>query len=146
VVLPKFELATFCKAIETHKVTIAHIVPPIFILLAKEPSVTKYDLSSIRYFWSGAAPLSKELSHAVANRLNVGAIQGYGMTESSPVSHVPHLCSEVPGSIGELLPGMRARIVDEDGKGELLLCAFVCCVCEGQITKWGKLIIRCKAR
>ncbi|CAM0141002.1 unnamed protein product [Umbelopsis sp. WA50703] len=116
VVLPKFELATFCKAIETHKVTIAHIVPPIFILLAKEPSVTKYDLSSIRYFWSGAAPLSKELSHAVANRLNVGAIQGYGMTESSPVSHVPHLCSEVPGSIGELLPGMRARIVDEDGK------------------------------
>lgn len=97
VVLPRFELASFLKAIETHRVTFCHIVPPIFILLAKEPSVTKYDLSSIRYFWSGAAPLSKELSEAVAQRLNVGVIQGYGMTESSPVSHTPKLSNIVNG-------------------------------------------------
>ncbi|KAH8554355.1 hypothetical protein BGW37DRAFT_484434 [Umbelopsis sp. PMI_123] len=116
VVLPRFEPASFLKAIETHRVTFCHIVPPIFILLAKDPSVTKYDLSSIRYFWSGAAPLSKELSEAVAQRLNVGVIQGYGMTESSPVSHTPLLSNIVNGSIGELLPGMKARIVDENGK------------------------------
>jgi acyl-CoA synthetase (AMP-forming)/AMP-acid ligase II len=97
VVLPRFELAAFCKAIEQHKVTVAHIVPPIFILLAKDPSISKYDLTSIRFFWSGAAPLSKELSDAVAERLNVGVIQGYGMTESSPVSHVPRLENVVNG-------------------------------------------------
>lgn len=137
--LPRFDLGAFCKAIEQHKVTVAHIVPPIFILLAKDPSVRKYDLSSIRFFWSGAAPLSKELSDEVANLLNVGVIQGYGMTESSPVSHVPRLGNVVngeclgtikskdtvqsltlgfAGSIGELIPGMKARIVDENGNGE----------------------------
>ncbi|KAG2173429.1 hypothetical protein INT44_008781 [Umbelopsis vinacea] len=116
VVLPRFELASFLNAIATHRVTFCHIVPPIFILLAKDPSVTKYDLSCVRYFWSGAAPLSKELSEAVAQRLNVGVLQGYGMTESSPVSHTPILSNIINGSIGELLPGMKARIVDESGK------------------------------
>ena len=88
VTMPRFDLDQFLSLIEEHKVTLANVVPPIALALAKHPAVDGADLSSLRVVMSGAAPLGAELSDAVAARLGVPTIQGYGMTETSPVTHV----------------------------------------------------------
>ncbi|KAI9283987.1 hypothetical protein BC943DRAFT_353418 [Umbelopsis sp. AD052] len=115
VVMPRFDLVKFCEAIQKYKVTIAHVVPPVLVLLAKEPIVDNYDLSSATHFQCGAAPLSAELSTAVNTRLNTKCVQSYGMTESSPGSHIQPLDDDEHGVIGKMLPGMSAKIVDDNG-------------------------------
>jgi len=62
-------------------------VPPIVLALAKHPLVDEFDLSSLKFVGSGAAPLSAELEVACAERLGCLVQQGYGLTETSPVSH-----------------------------------------------------------
>lgn len=88
VVMLKFDLETFCSNIQTHRITFAYIVPPVVLLLGKHPLVDKYDLSSVRIFNSGAAPLTRELVESVYNRLNIPIKQGYGLTETSPTTHL----------------------------------------------------------
>ena len=128
VTMPRFDLDQFLSLIEQHRVTLANVVPPIALALAKHPAIDGADLSSLRLIMSGAAPLGAELSEAVAKRLDVPTIQGYGMTETSPVTHISPLEPEriKGGSIGLPLPGTESRVIDpetrEDGtRGELLI-------------------------
>ena len=128
VTMPRFDLDQFLALIEQHRVTLANVVPPIALALAKHPAIDGADLSSLRLIMSGAAPLGAELSEAVAKRLDVPTIQGYGMTETSPVTHISPLEPEriKGGSIGLPLPGTESRVIDpetrEDGtRGELLV-------------------------
>ena len=58
--LPRFELGAFLKAIETYRVSLVHIAPPVAVLLAKDPRVDEYDVSSVRAIVSGAAPLGED--------------------------------------------------------------------------------------
>jgi acyl-CoA synthetase (AMP-forming)/AMP-acid ligase II len=120
VVLSRFDLEEFLGALQNHKVTFAHLVPPILVALAKHPRVAEYDLSNLNGIMSGAAPLGEELAKAVENRLGCLVVQGYGLTETSPVTHhglnqrrgqCPH------GSIGPTLPNTEIMIVDV-GTGE----------------------------
>ena len=74
--------------------------------------VSKFDVSSLRYLFSGAAPLGAALSEAAAARLSVACEQGYGMTEMSPVSHCTRYGQGRPGSVGPSIPGTECRIVD----------------------------------
>ncbi|KAI9474120.1 MAG: hypothetical protein EXX96DRAFT_529259 [Benjaminiella poitrasii] len=116
-VLPRFDLKKFCETVEKYKITIAPLVPPVYLLLAKEELVSNYDLSSLRIGISGAAPLSGELGREVMTRLpNLKIKQGYGLTEISPAAIVEPLDRTVDGSIGILLPNMLAKVVDENGK------------------------------
>lgn len=85
--MPKFDLDEFCKITQDHKITMAYLVPPIILRLAKEPLVSKYDLSSILMINSGAAPLTKELVEALYERLHIPVKQGYGLSETSPTTH-----------------------------------------------------------
>ncbi|KAH8555263.1 hypothetical protein BGW37DRAFT_511373 [Umbelopsis sp. PMI_123] len=116
ITFPRFELISFCTAIQSHRVTIGLLVPPILVLLAKHPEVGKYDFSSLREILCGAAPLSADLARDVRNRLG-GAIvkQGYGMSEASPAVTLEETDAVVDGSVGILLPSMEAKIVDENG-------------------------------
>lgn len=75
VVLPKFEIGAFCELVERYKVTINMLVPPIALLLARDPIVDKYDMSSLRLVISGAAPLGPELEKELARRLNTNVTQ-----------------------------------------------------------------------
>lgn len=84
----KFDLERFCSNIQTHRITFSYIVPPVVLLLGKHPLVDKYDLSSVRMLNSGAAPLTRELVESVYNRLKIPIKQGYGLTETSPTTHV----------------------------------------------------------
>ncbi|MEN2738235.1 AMP-binding protein [Microbacterium sp. X-17] len=116
VTMPKFELAEFLRVIAAHRTTWVFVAPPIAVALAKHPIVDQYDLSSVRVIFSGAAPLDGALAAAVAARLDCQVVQGYGMTETSPVvSLIPADRTEIDrSSIGPLVPNTEARLVDPD--------------------------------
>ncbi|GAA6013673.1 hypothetical protein JCM10207_004813 [Rhodosporidiobolus poonsookiae] len=117
VILPKFDLVQALEAIQKHKCTTALVVPPVALALAKHPVVDKYDLSSLRFILSGAAPLSADLQQAVTKRLRIPMVQGLGMSETTSVGFVPEVLKPiVPGSVGRILSTMEARLVDADGK------------------------------
>jgi acyl-CoA synthetase (AMP-forming)/AMP-acid ligase II len=126
VTMPRFDLEGFLTALQEHRVTRAYVVPPILLMLAKHPRVDDFDLSSLELVTCGAAPLGAELELACAQRLRCQVCQGYGMTESSPVSHsaVHPGRALKPGTIGMPVPNLECRIVDvatgEDAeRGEL---------------------------
>ncbi|MFF2328333.1 MULTISPECIES: AMP-binding protein [unclassified Streptomyces] len=117
VVLPRFDLDQFLAAIEKHRITGLYVAPPIVLALAKHPSVDRYDLSSLEYVVSAAAPLDAELATACSRRLGLPPVrQAYGMTELSPGTHVVPLTAEnpPPGAVGRLLPSTEMRIVSLD--------------------------------
>lgn len=114
VLMPKFDLEEFLRAIQTHRITFAFLVPPILLALAKHPMVEQFDLSSLRCIISGAAPLGEGLINEVQARLpHCQVRQGYGLTETSPVVLVaPEDGSTPPGSVGRLVAGTECQIVD----------------------------------
>ncbi|TKR62633.1 hypothetical protein L596_026562 [Steinernema carpocapsae] len=119
VLMPHFDLDLYCKTIEKHRTRYLTVVPPILVLLSKHLSVDKYDLSSMQYLMSGAAPAGKELCEDVIKRIPsvkyVG--QAYGMTELTAGSHFPCYGKDPKfGSSGKLAPNMEMKIVDPAGK------------------------------
>ena len=114
VTMPRFDLAEFLRLIQDYRITRAWVVPPIVLAMAKHPLVDEYDLSSLEYMNSGAAPLSAELEVACGKRLGCHMQQGYGLTETSPVTHcvTDALAGTMPGSIGTAVPNTECRIVD----------------------------------
>ncbi|MGW9113628.1 AMP-binding protein [Microbacterium sp. NPDC055683] len=126
VTMPRFDLADFLRTIQDEKVSYAFIAPPIAVALAKHPLVDAYTLTTLRTVFSGAAPLDERLGRAVEERLGVEVLQGYGMTELSPVSHAMSRGSghTVPlSSIGPAVPATEVRIVDIDDGREIAVPA-----------------------
>ncbi len=108
---------------QEYGITRSFVAPPIVVALAKHPMVDQYDLSSLRQIFSGAAPLSAELALEAGARLGCEVVQGYGMTELSPVSHLTPPGMFKPGSVGVTAPNTLSKIVDpatntEVGVGE----------------------------
>jgi 4-coumarate--CoA ligase len=118
IVMAAFDLEKACRLIQEHRVTFVYVAPPIVLALGKHPIVSKYDLSSVKFMNSGAAPLGKALVEAVWNRLGFGVKQGYGLSETSPTTHTQTIDEfwKFQGSVGKLLPNMEAMIIDEQGK------------------------------
>ncbi len=114
VTMPRFDLAEFLRIIQDFRITWAFIAPPIAVALAKHPLIEKYDLSSVEFIVSGAAPLDDALGHAVADRIGCRVRQGFGMTEMSPVSHtIPANRDDIPlGSVGITLPNIECKLID----------------------------------
>jgi acyl-CoA synthetase (AMP-forming)/AMP-acid ligase II len=112
VTMPRFDLALFLQLIQDHRVTRAFLVPPIVLALAKHPMVDDYDLSSLQVIFCGAAPLGADLSQAASARLDCIIKQGYGMTETSPVTHLTPDLRVKDGKIGLLTASTEALIVD----------------------------------
>ncbi|KAI0066477.1 amp dependent CoA ligase [Artomyces pyxidatus] len=118
VVVPKFDFVKYLESITKYRITHLLVVPPQVVLLCKHPATKKYDLSHVRYVFSGAAPLSAELSEHIVKVLpNAHIGQGYGMTETSTTVTMFPLSQRIGtlGSAGQLLPGVRARVVKSDG-------------------------------
>jgi acyl-CoA synthetase (AMP-forming)/AMP-acid ligase II len=118
VVLPRFDLEQFLAAIQNHRITGLYVAPPIVLALAKHPLVADYDLSSLKYIISAAAPLDAKLAAACSRRLGLPPVgQAYGMTELSPGTHVVPLdamADAPPGTVGKLIAGTEMRIVSLD--------------------------------
>ncbi|KAK5658783.1 hypothetical protein OQA88_1594 [Cercophora sp. LCS_1] len=117
VVMERFDMVRMLEAIQRFRITFVYVPPPVVLAFSKHEAVDRYDLSSLKVLHSGAAPLTRELTEKVWERLKVPVKQGFGLSETSPVTH----CQTVPewarfmGSVGKLFPNMEARIVDEEG-------------------------------
>jgi acyl-CoA synthetase (AMP-forming)/AMP-acid ligase II len=114
VMMPRFDLEQFLSLIEQYRVTLSHIVPPILLKLAKDPVVDNYDLSSLKVVFSGAAPLGPELTRECIARIGCSVRQGYGMTETSPVTHSSPADQTKTklGSVGPPAPNTECKLVD----------------------------------
>ena len=112
VTLPRFDLEQFLQAHQDYKITRSFVAPPIVVALAKHPMVDRYDLSPLKQIFSGAAPLAADLALECGKRLDCEVVQGYGMTELSPVSHLTPPGWFKPGSVGVTAPNTETRIVD----------------------------------
>jgi acyl-CoA synthetase (AMP-forming)/AMP-acid ligase II len=127
VTMPRFDMVEALQAVQDLKITRFFAVPPIVLGLANAPIVSEFDTSSIRQVFSGAAPLGAELAQQAAARLGCEVVQGYGMTELSPVSHSTPEGDYRPGTSGVTVSNTESRIVDPDtgedqgvgGRGEL---------------------------
>jgi acyl-CoA synthetase (AMP-forming)/AMP-acid ligase II len=119
--MPRFDLEQFLQTMQNYTVTRAYLVPPIVLALAKHPLVEKYDLSKLKLILSGAAPLGKDVAQACAERLGCIVKQGYGLTETSPVTHLnPDDPAKIkPGSIGLCIPNTECKVVDYNTDAEL---------------------------
>jgi len=113
VTMPRFEMEDFCALVEEHGIESAYLVPPIILGLTKHPAVETYDLSSLDYITSGAAPLGNDVARACADRIGAVVKQGYGMTEASPVTHLMPRDAEHmrPETVGPAVPNTEFRIV-----------------------------------
>jgi acyl-CoA synthetase (AMP-forming)/AMP-acid ligase II len=121
VMMPRFDFGEYLANLERRRITVAHVVPPIILALAKQPAVEGRDLASLRMLFSGAAPLGAELTRECSERLGCVVRQGYGMTESSPATHMtPAEAADARhGSVGVCVPATESRIVDAETGEEL---------------------------
>jgi acyl-CoA synthetase (AMP-forming)/AMP-acid ligase II len=114
VTLPRFDLEQCLAAMQRYRVSFASVVPPIVLALARSPLVSRYDLSALHTVFSGAAPMGAAVAEEASRRLGCTVIQGYGLTEASPVTHLTRAGAanlKVAG-IGPPLPSTEARIAD----------------------------------
>ncbi|KAF5022720.1 hypothetical protein F66182_5268 [Fusarium sp. NRRL 66182] len=127
IVMPRFEFESFLGAVSRFKIEQLPIVPPIVIqMLDKRDICQKYDLSSVRFVYTGAAPLGRE---TVDDLLGLYPKWRLGMTETSTVFIQSSEHDTQVGTTGSLLPAVKAKIVDTDGSeitnyekpGELLI-------------------------
>lgn len=112
VTMPSFDLEKFLAAHQKHGITFTFIAPPIAVALAKHPLVDTFDLSNLETLLSGAAALDGQLAQAVADRLGVQILQGFGMTETSPVTSVSDVGVTPLDSIGLPVANTEVKIVD----------------------------------
>ncbi len=113
---PRLVVDDLLKAVEKFKPTIFPAVPAIFVAMLQHKNLKNYKLSSIDYCISGSAPLPVEVMQRFEQITNAQIIEGYGLTEASPVTHLNPLGNQrKPGSIGIPLPGTDAAVVDMEG-------------------------------
>lgn len=120
-IMPQFSLDSFCAAVQRHQITHVGVVPSILQALLSHPHVpAAYNLSSLQFMTSAAAPLGADLVQALYEKLRLRVGQGYGLTECSPATH-SQTWEEgplYPGRVGRPLPNMTVRFVpvEDDGR------------------------------
>lgn len=107
-------------SITKHKATFYSAVPSSYARINTHPDLSKFDLSSVRVCLSGAAPLPRKVQETFQEITGATLVEAFGMTESSPATHVNPLNRNKIGTIGTPWPDTDARIVDIDtGEQEL---------------------------
>jgi long-chain acyl-CoA synthetase len=129
VLMERFTLDSIFKAIEKEKVTYITAVPRLFMGMIFHDKADQYDVSSLKFCITGGSAMPPEFIPLFKEKFGVLLVEGYGLTETSPVCSVSRLEMPVkPGSIGIPIPGTEAKVVDETGRelppdesGELLI-------------------------
>jgi len=121
VLMPKFEVVPVLKAVDKHKVGIFPGVQAIYVAINNYRDVGKYNVHSIKACISGAGPLHQEVQKKFEELTGGKLVEGYGLTEASPVTHCnPVYGKRKMGMIGLPFVGTDAKIVDvETGKKDL---------------------------
>ena len=132
VIMEAFDLELSLALAQNHRVTLYYAVPPIMVALDNYPNLNQFDLSNMRYIMVGAAPLAPDVGQRVQEKTGVCVLQGYGLTEASPVTHLNPVDQGTVklDSVGLSVPNQRQKIVDlttgeqelsVGGVGELLV-------------------------
>ncbi|KON30935.1 hypothetical protein AC482_02525 [miscellaneous Crenarchaeota group-15 archaeon DG-45] len=124
ILIPRFDPAEVLGAIQRHRATVFCGVPTLYALLVDRPDISKFDISSVKFCISGASSLPPEVQRRFMGLTEGTLVEGYGLTEASPVTHAnpldPTLETVKIGSIGLTWPDTEARIVDvERGEADL---------------------------
>ena len=121
VVLPKFDIKTFLAMLRKFRPTVLPGVPTLFVALINHPDLPKIDFSRMWGCISGSAPLPQEVRDRFEKLSGCRIMEGYGLTEAGPVTHLnPYFQERPPGSIGLPFPSTQAKIMDADtGSHEL---------------------------
>lgn len=115
ILLPRFDVTQVLKTIHRQRPTVFPSVPTIFIALLHHPDLQRYDLTSLWGSISGSAPLPREVQARFEALTKGRIIEGYGLTETSPVTHLNPIGSGGrSGSIGLPFPNTECRIVDTE--------------------------------
>ncbi|WP_052487487.1 long-chain-fatty-acid--CoA ligase [Gordoniibacillus kamchatkensis] len=117
--LPRFETKPVLELIARKRPTLFPGAPTMYVALLNYPDIGKYDLSSIRACISGSAPLPREVQLKFEDVTGGRLIEGYGLTEASPVTHANNIWEKRKAGIGIPLPDTDARIVDPETGEEL---------------------------
>ncbi len=117
IIHPKFDLKHVLNDIHQKRPTLMPGVSTLYATINNARNLDKYDLSSIKACISGGGPLAVEVKQRFEKLTGCVLVEGYGLTESSPVTHCnPLIGANKPGSIGLPLPGTFAEIIDKDDK------------------------------
>lgn len=120
ILVPKFEARDVLKLIQKYRPTSFPGVPTIYTALLQDPEVSKYNLKGIEFCVSGAAALPVELMQRFEALTGSSILEGYGLTEASPVTHSnPLKGRRIPGSVGLPYPDTDVRIVDMETGADL---------------------------
>lgn len=131
ILMPRFDINQVLKSMDRLKPTVFPGAPTMYIAVINHPDLQKYDLSSVKVCISGAASLPRDVQDRFESITGGKLIEGYGLTEASPVTHVNNIWEKRKiGSIGIPFPDTEARIVHPDSGEEMP---------QGEI---GELIIR----
>jgi long-chain acyl-CoA synthetase len=113
ILLPRFDLKEVMETIKSTRPTYFPGVPTMYVAVLSYPGAEDYGVSSIKFCNSGAAPLPMEVMQAFAQRFGGRIREGYGLSETSPVTHgQPFLLESRPGTVGIPLPDTDCEIVD----------------------------------
>lgn len=88
VLMERFDAAQCCRLVERHRITILPVVPPVLAALLEAPEARRTDWSSVRHVMVGAAPVPPELARRFRQATGVRVVQGYGLTEAGPITHL----------------------------------------------------------
>lgn len=122
VIMEAFDLERSLTLTEQYGVTLYYAVPPILLALDNYPDLGKFQFAQLRYIMAGAAPLAPEVAQRVQDKLGVPILQGYGLTEASPITHLnPVEQGQIKlDSVGLAVPNQEQKIVDlETGERDL---------------------------
>jgi PAS domain S-box-containing protein len=112
VTLAEFKARRLVEIIERYRVTTAYLVPPLVRTLATHAYVDRCNMSSLRDVISSAAPLPEPIARACGERFHCVVRQAYGMTETSPLTHVTPRHGERMNAVGVAVPNTEYRVVD----------------------------------
>lgn len=120
--LPRYVPQDVLRLIDKRRPTIFPGAPSVYISLLQQKNLASFDLSSIKICVSGSAPLPREIFRRFQEATGAAILEGYGLTEASPITHINPLGKQGQraNSIGMPVPGTDARIVDMEG-GSLTL-------------------------
>ncbi|KPA11025.1 Long-chain-fatty-acid--CoA ligase [Candidatus Magnetomorum sp. HK-1] len=121
ILVPKPQPEQLLETIHHFRPTFTPLVPTMFITMLNHPNISKTDMTSIKACFSGSAPLAVDVIHEFEKMTGAVIIEGFGMTESSPVTHMnPFDGIRKVGSVGIPIPGTDCRIVDlETGENDM---------------------------
>jgi long-chain acyl-CoA synthetase len=111
--LPRFEAKKALEILVRDKVTVFGGVPTMFVALIHHPDHGDYDLSTLRLCVSGGAAMPVEVMNAFEKEFGCVVLEGYGLSETSPVASFNYPHERRPGSVGKPIPGVEFRIVDD---------------------------------